>query len=90
MIKEEIEKLLHDYNSTKEAIENLKKENQERNKQINKLFKPVVENARILLGEYLMIGSSGYFGVMMIKNLLTRYKNGERTYMLYKQLEELE
>lgn len=90
MSKEEIEELLHNYSSTEKTIEDLKKQNKERKKQINELFEPVIEKANMLFGEYLMIGVSGYFGIRTIQNLLNRYERGERTYTLYKQLKELE
>jgi F0F1-type ATP synthase gamma subunit len=90
MNKEEIETLLHNYNSAKKIIEDLQKEKKERRKQIDELFKPVVIKARDLLVMYSMIGFAGVFGTQIIRNLIDRYESGERTYSLYKQLEELE
>ena len=90
MNKEEIETLLHNYNSAKKIIEDLQKENNERRKQIDELFKPVISHAKSMLGEYMMIGFAGVFGIQIIRNLIERYENGERTYSLYKQLEEIE
>lgn len=90
MSKEEIEELLNNYNSTEKTIEDLKKQNKDREKQINELFKPVIEKANMLFVEYLSIGVCGSFGVRTIQILLSRYKQGERTYALYKELKELE
>lgn len=35
---------------------------------------------------YLSIGASGYFGVMFIDRLMSRYKKGERTFDLYESM----
>ena len=53
-------------------------------------WKKAVDNVNMLLPLYVEIGTCGYFGVVFLDKLLTRYKRGERTLDLYESMIEAE
>lgn len=70
----------------KEEFENIQKQYS----RLEENFEKAYQHCKDLFGEYLMIGSAGMFGVALLKDYLTRYENGERTYQLFKDMSESE
>lgn len=70
----------------KEEFEHIQKKYSE----LEEKFEKAYQHCKELFEEYLMIGSAGMFGAPILKDYLTRYENGERTYQLFKDMSESE
>lgn len=59
-------------------------------RQIDKEMKKAYKHAKEYFSMYLELGSSGVLGARVISQLLQRYKRGEKTYNLYKEMISIE